>query len=56
MAGPAAAIVAVAAVERVHGPAALVHHPALGILRDFADRDVDPSRREAQPVAPRSQG
>ena len=39
--GPAAAIVAVAAVERVHGPAALVHHPALGVVRDFADRDIE---------------
>ena len=32
--GPAAAIMAVAAIERVHGPAALVHHPALAPLRD----------------------
>jgi hypothetical protein len=49
--GPATAIVAVAAVERVHGPAALVHHPALGLLRDFADRDIEP--RRAQSVVPR---
>jgi len=34
MGGPAAAIVAVAAIERVHGPAALVRHPALAPLRD----------------------
>jgi hypothetical protein len=49
--GPAAAIVAVAAVERVHGSAALVQHPALGLLRDFADRDIEP--RRAQSVVPR---
>jgi len=45
--GSAAAIVAVAAVERVHGPAALVHYPALGLLRDFADRDIEPRRAQS---------
>jgi hypothetical protein len=49
--GPSATIVAVAAVERVHGPAARVHHPAIGLLRDFADRDIEP--RRAQSVVPR---
>jgi hypothetical protein len=31
--GPATPIIAVAAIERIHGPAALVEHPALALLR-----------------------
>lgn len=38
--GPAAALVAVAAVERVHGLAALIDHPALWPLRDLAGREA----------------
>jgi hypothetical protein len=32
-AGPAIPIIAVAAIERIHGPAALLEHPALTVLR-----------------------
>jgi hypothetical protein len=53
-AGPAAAVVAVAAVGRVHGPAALVQHPALAPLRGSANRDVEPPRAAGASVVPRS--
>jgi hypothetical protein len=43
--GPAAPIVAVAAIERVHGPAALVEHHALVLLRR-ATRSEQPTYRE----------
>jgi hypothetical protein len=52
--GPAATVIAVAAVERVHGPAALVHHPALAPLRASANRDVGPPPAAGGSVVPRS--
>ena len=56
MAGPAAAIVAVAAVERVHGPAALVHHPALGILRPLLTGTLTRHGAKPSPWRQESQG
>jgi hypothetical protein len=45
-AGPAAPVIAVAAIERVHGPTALVQHPALTALRRSAGQDSTvPQRR-----------
>ena len=36
--GPAAAIIAVAAIERIHSPAALLDHPGLTRLRADIDK------------------
>ena len=53
--GRAAALVAVAAVERVYGPAALIDHPALRPVRDLAGREAEPPRVMGRSVAPGSQ-
>ncbi|HZT66198.1 MAG TPA: hypothetical protein VFA11_10460 [Acidimicrobiales bacterium] len=42
--GPGAPVLAVAAIERVHGTAALVDHPALAPLRDLTRRVGNPRR------------
>jgi hypothetical protein len=52
-AGPATPIIAVAAIERIHGPAALVEHPALGLLRRIT-RNETARTQEARALSRRA--
>lgn len=52
-AGPAVPIIAVAAIERIHGPASLADHPDLAPLRRGSSTDHRSSRVEAEIALPR---